>query len=465
VFEKNLSRREFLRKAAVTGAGLALAGCAPKVVKETVVVEKEVEKTVEKVVTATPAMIEPTEVLHWNWLSASDAEVWQSVIDDFNDANENTQIRMELVPDAEWATKVMPAVAAGVGPDFGWAAPAAGLEPDFVDKGILVPLDDLAHDVGLDMDDFAEGPLNVCRYAAFDNKLYGIPLDVMTMALEINADHAQEAGLDIENPPQTGEELLEWADAMTVREGDKVVRSGMLMGPSIQNTVVWGIVSGQMGYKRVSDDLKTACVNPEAGKEAMQWIYDLYEKHKVSTLEVTDRYKAFGVGQGSMFITGPWTVSGYLEAGVNYISIHVPKIGKEQKTYLEVGSLGLYTQPDTSRYATTMQAVKWLSDNSFKWTTEGRGAAARKSVLSRADYQTSGLPWAQRGAFVDEKALEMATIPIGYGLTEGGFDFIIYAGENYLAQTLDSVWYGEKSIDEAMDLICQKYQEHLDAAA
>jgi len=62
-----LSRRDFLKKTAVAGAGLALAGCAPKVVKETVIVEKPVEmvvketvivagtpKVVEKVVTATP---------------------------------------------------------------------------------------------------------------------------------------------------------------------------------------------------------------------------------------------------------------------------------------------------------------------------------------------------------------------------------------------------------------------------
>jgi len=387
--EKRLSRRDFLKKAAVAGAGLALAGCAPKVVKETVIVEKPVEKTVEKVVTATPAMVEPLEIVHWTWLSASDARVWNEMIDDFNNANENIQIRAELVPDAEWGTKVMPAVAAGQGPDFGWAAPAAGLEPEFVDKGIIVPLDDLVNDVGMDMSDFVDGPLNVCRYPAFGNKLYGIPMDVMTMALEINVDHATEAGLDIENPPQTGEELIEWADAMTVREGGKVMRSGILMGQSIQNTVMWGIVSGQMGFKRVSDDLKTACINPEAGKEAMQWIYDLYEKYNVCTLEVTDRYKAFGVGDGSMFVTG-WTIGGYIDAGVNYISIHMPKIGKDQKTYLEVGSLGLFKQDDESRYKATMQAVKWLSDNSFKWTTVGRGAAARKSILARSDYKTAG---------------------------------------------------------------------------
>ena len=30
----------------------------------------------------------------------------------------------------------------------------------------------------------------------------------------------------------------------------------------------------------------------------MQWVLDLFDKYKVSTRDVTDRYKAFGTGQG-----------------------------------------------------------------------------------------------------------------------------------------------------------------------
>jgi anaerobic selenocysteine-containing dehydrogenase len=44
---KKLSRRDFLRASAVTAAGAALAACQPQVVKETVEVEKVVEKEVE----------------------------------------------------------------------------------------------------------------------------------------------------------------------------------------------------------------------------------------------------------------------------------------------------------------------------------------------------------------------------------------------------------------------------------
>ena len=61
----------------------------------------------------------------------------------------------------------------------------------------------------------------------------------------------------------------------------------------------------------------------------------------------------------------------------------------------------LYKQQDKGRYEATMQAVKWLSDNSFLWTTVGRGASPRKSILDRPDYKTAGQPWSVRGAFVE----------------------------------------------------------------
>ena len=57
-----LSRRSFLKKAAVAGAGLALAGCAPKVVKETVIVEKAVEKVVKETVVVEKLVEKAVEV-------------------------------------------------------------------------------------------------------------------------------------------------------------------------------------------------------------------------------------------------------------------------------------------------------------------------------------------------------------------------------------------------------------------
>jgi multiple sugar transport system substrate-binding protein len=402
---------------------------------------------------------DPIVLQHWSWLAASDGDVWQKVVDSFNDAHKDkgVQISLQLVPDDQYATKVLAAVATGKGPDFGWGT--AGKGAQMARDNVTIPLDDLAAKVGLDLSDFSDYSVKASRYPKYDNKMFMVPLDLMSLQPEYNLDHIKEAGLDPDNLPADGKTLMEWAQKMTKRDGDKVTRSGIMMtGSGVQPTVTWGIVAAQMGFQRASDDLKNACVNPAAGKAAMQYILDLFDKEKVSTRDVTDRYKAFGNGQGSIFWTGPWTLNGYVQQKLPFKTGFFPKIGDKQLTYFEMGGMELYTQTDTSRYETTMQAVKWLSDNSFLWTTQGRGASPRKSIIGRADYKTAGHPWSVRGAFVDGMAFaNQGEIPV-----VNGPNFTIYDGGNFLANTLAGVWTGQTKIDDAMDMLQKQWQSDLD---
>jgi ABC-type glycerol-3-phosphate transport system substrate-binding protein len=399
-----------------------------------------------------------TEIVHWSWLSASDGEVWQKMIDAFNAAHKDVQIKMEVVPEEQYTTKILGAAATGRAPDFGWGT--AGQHAKMAHDGVIIPLDDLVKKSGLDLADFSDFSIKSGRYPKYGNGLFMIPMDLMSLQPEVNLDHLKEAGLDPEQFPTDGATLLEWAKKLTKRDGDTVTRSGIMMtGSGVQPTVTWGIVAAQMGFERASADLKTACVNPAAGIAAMNWVLDLFDKLKVSTRDVTDRYKAFGTGQGSIFWTGPWTLNGYVSQKLNFRTYLFPKIGEKQLTYFEQGGMEFYVQKDKGRYEATMQAVKWLSDNSFLWTTVGRGASPRKSILARPDYKTAGHPWSIRGAFVDGMAFaNQGEIPV-----QAGPDFTIYSGGNFLAKTLETVWAGQAKPEEAMAQIQAQWQKGLDA--
>ena len=388
------------------------------------------------------------ELVHWSPLAASDGEVWAQMIQNFNEAHtdKGVSIRMEVINWDDYTTKVLAAAAAGEAPDFGWNTDP---RPSFVRDGLLVPLNELAANSGLDLSDFSDFSINASKFPNYGgDELFQIPLDLMSIQPEVNTAHVAEAGLDINDWPDDGDGLIEWAKAMTVRDGDKVVRSGIMMtGSGVQPTVTWGIVAEQMGFRRISDDFQSVCVNPDAGKAAMQWVLDLFDTYRVSTRDVTDRYKAFGTGQGSVFWTGPWTINGYLAQGLPFVTKLFPKVGEQRVTYFERGALELYIQSDPSRYQATMDAVTWISDNSFLWCTEGRGASPRQSILGRSDYKTAGAPWDVRGAFVD--GLEFATAIADFPIINGA-DFNIYSGGNFLAKTLELVWAGQTSIDDAM---------------
>lgn len=406
---------------------------------------------------AAPAFVRATtEIVHWSWLTASDGEIWKQMIDNFNAANrdQGVQIAMEVVPDDQYGTKVLASAATGSAPDFGWGT--AGLRADWVKKGVAVPMDDVVKKVGLNLDDFNAFPLQQSRYSG---QLYMVPMDAMCLQVLLNVDHAAEAGLDPNQPPTAGEQLLDWANKLTQRSGDKVARSGWLMtGSGVQPTVVWGIVAHQMGFRRASEDLKQAAGNPDAGKQAAQWVLDLFDRWKVSTRDVTDRYKAFGTGQGSMFLTGPWTLNGYTQQGLNFSSFQLPQIGKDRSTYFELGGLEMYVQRDTARYEATAMAIKWLSDNSFLWTTKGRGAAVRKSILELPGYRDAGNPWKVRGAFIEG----MPNSVIGEIPVTQGSDFTIYTGSGFTAKTMDQVWAGQLSIDDAIATLQRQWQMDLD---
>lgn len=437
--EKNeLNRRSFLKTAtAATGAALASPVFSKHVFAST--------KTIE--------------LVHWSWLAASDGEVWGQMIDAFNVAHKDkgVQINIQLVPEEQYTTKVLTSVATGQAPDFGWGT--AGKGAQMARDGVTVPMDDLIAESGLDLSDFSALSTKAARYPKYDDKMFMVPMDLMSLQPEINIDHVLAAGLDPDTPPTNDAELLEWAKAMTETSEGKVTRSGILMtGSGVQPTVTWGIVAEQMGFQRASDDLKTACVNPEAGIKAMEWLLALFDEHKVSTRDVTDRYKAFGNGQGSIFWTGPWTLNGYIKQGLNFRTYKMPNIGGTQKTYFEMGGLEMYAQQDKDRYQATMQAIKWLSDNSFLWTTQGRGAAPRKSILMRDDYKTAGVPWDKRGAFVE--GMDIATI-LEVPVVDGP-EFTIYSGGNFLAKTLENVWVGRKKPEEAMAELEERWQKSLD---
>jgi ABC-type glycerol-3-phosphate transport system substrate-binding protein len=401
----------------------------------------------------------PVEIVHWSWLAASDGEVWGKAIDAFNDAHKDkgVQIKLELVPEDQVLTKTLAAAATGRAPDFGWGT--AGKGAQLAKVGVTVPMDDLAVESGLDLSDFQDGPLNAARYPAYDNALFMIPMDLMSLQPEINLDHMAEAGFAPDAAPQTGEELIEWGKAMTRMDGDTITRSGLLMtGSGVQPTVTWGIIAAQMGFERASADLKTAAVNPEAGIAAMEWVLAMFDEWKVSTRDVTDRYKAFGTGQGSIFWTGPWTLNGYVGQGLNFKTALFPQIGDKRRTYFEEGGLEMYVQQDKGRYKATMDAIKWLSDNSFEWTTVGRGASPRKSILEMDGYKTAGNHWDVRGAFIE--GMEFADI---YEVPViDGPEFTIYSGGNTLAKTLELVWTGQIKPEQAMEQLTASWQKSLD---
>ena len=191
----------------------------------------------------------------------------------------------------------------------------------------------------------------------------------------------------------------------------------------------------------------------------MQWVLDLFDKHKVSTRDVTDRYKAFGTGQGSIFWTGPWTLNGYVEQKLPFRTYLFPNIGGTQKTYFEMGGMEFYTQADETPLR----------------CHDGGGQVALRQQLSvdhgrprrePAEIDPGPRRLQDRRASVGDPRRLRRRHEHRHGRRDPGArrpGLHHLRGGNFLAKTLETVWAGIAKPEEAMEQIKDQWQRGLDA--
>ena len=179
------------------------------------------------------------------------------MIEAFNEAHKDkgVQIKMEVVPEEQYVTKVLAAAATGKAPDFGWGT--AGQRAKMAQDGVIVPLDDLAKEAGLDLADFSDFSIKQARYPKYDNGLFMIPMDLMSLQPEVNIDHVKEAGLDPDKFPTDGD------DAARMGQGDDQARGRQGHPLGHHDDRLRRAADGHLGHRRRADGLQARQRRPQ----------------------------------------------------------------------------------------------------------------------------------------------------------------------------------------------------------
>jgi len=326
---RKLTRRDFLRLSAIASTGAVLAACAPKVVKETVVVEKVlekpvvetvvvekvVEKPVEKVVTATPG---PVHMRIWHHWTPPRQEVLQKALREFEKRHPGLTVEDVLVPQVGKHEKFLSAIAGGEPADVmmigHWDL---GM---YVEENALMPLNGYMSRDDISPDIWFPGDFNPSIYKGNIWMLPGVGGG--TQPIFFNVEHFEEVGLDPEKPLSTWDELEEAAEKLNIIEAGKFERMGfypLCRGGYLTKERTWGFFITYNAGRGISLDGKTA-VYDEAYQEALQWLLDFVDTYCGGFEEAQIFMEFARAGSGefdapfynqreSMSIAGPWQFS------------------------------------------------------------------------------------------------------------------------------------------------------------
>lgn len=129
------------------------------------------------------------------------------------------------------------------------------------------------------LNDFYEGFL---ANSAVDDEVWSIPFQRSTIVAYYNKEMFEEAGLDPEQPPTTWDELIEYAEQLTIRDGEGNVAQWGIQLPStgFQYWIAQALAL-QTGDNIMSDDGTEVYFDSPEVIEAVQFWVDLIDEYEV----------------------------------------------------------------------------------------------------------------------------------------------------------------------------------------
>ncbi|ADD39922.1 ABC transporter substrate-binding protein [Stackebrandtia nassauensis] len=316
----------------------------------------------------------------WNGFTGGDGPIMKQLVKDFNAEHDNIKVKMTTYEWESYYEKVPAAVRSGKAPDIGimhvdsLATNAA--------RGVILPLDDVADALKLSKGDFVEPVWNA---GVYDKKRYGIPLDVHPEGNFYNKKLLDEAGLDPDNPPATGDD---YADALDKLKKAKI--KGMWMTPfPFTGSHTFQSLLWQFGGDLFSSDAKDPAFAEDAGVKALTWMVDLVKDgHSPKDVGQDADAVAFQNGKTAFNWNGIWSINTFNDVdGLEWGVAPLPQIGEQKAAWAGSHNFVLLKQRtvDTNKQAASKVFVNWISGKSVEWAKGGQ-VPARNSVRDSKEF-------------------------------------------------------------------------------
>ncbi|MFS0615196.1 ABC transporter substrate-binding protein [Lederbergia ruris] len=218
----------------------------------------------------------------------------------FNEGDHGFQVEVTSFPNHNLSDQFASALTAGEGPDI--ISIDLILSPYFSSIGAFQDLTDFYNSLEY-KDEFNEAMVRLGRY---EDKQYAVPFSADVSALFYNKEHFEEVGLDPEKPPETWQEMREYAKKLTTDDRYGYVYNGGDLGSYAFTFLpfIWG-----NGGNILNEDGTESLISSDEAIEALTFYRDLTLKDKVTPKGVisyagSESTDAFGNGTASMLLNG-----------------------------------------------------------------------------------------------------------------------------------------------------------------
>ena len=332
----------------------------------------------------------------WNSLTGADGSVMRGLIAQFNQEHkDNIEVIETFTNEVDYYTNINLLVPMKKGPDV--MIMHSYLVQSYANTGLIVPLESYIETSGVDIKS-SDYMKDIFNSLYFENKLYGVPLDVHTVGIYYNKDLLDKYGLSV---PTNREQLI--SAAKTVQTGEKVT-SSQFWGLPLSTTwpSEWLFTASLYQNNGLEIDQNgDPAYNTTQGINALKALTDLIHVENLSPLNlgVDQDLFMFQTGKALFHIQGSWMLNSMIESGINFGVLPVSQMfnlsDTATKNQIPVRS-HTFVVPKPSvdmterRQEAIMTFVKYLGDHSYIWATAGQIPA---SNIARATTEYQALPY------------------------------------------------------------------------
>ena len=385
----------------------------------------------------------PVTISFMAWGAPEELAVWQQIVDDFQAANPNIKVNVEVSDWDSYWTKLKTLLAANTPPDvFAMDAP---LYLDYQSRGVLLNIQPYIDKSSGFLDGFY--PVTLEAYKLPDG-YYGLPRDFQTVVLYYNKDMFDAAGVAYPTSDWTYDDLRTAAKSLTIdKNGDGTVDQWGFSSDLWDMELFWSEAIWSWGGEVINADYTQTLVGEPLAREAWQFMDDLmFTDMSMPDTNTSGQYGGdlFQAGIAAMTTIGHWAVPGYATVEFKWDVAPMP-ISPSGGRATSVNSAGFVVAKDSKNPDAAWEFIKYcLSQTGQTRLTElGLAIPVLESVANSPVFLEQTMVTINQQVFLDSLAFaRMKPVFKGYdewASTIGDGMAPIWLGEADLNTTLDTV--------------------------